>query len=75
VRGLSPGTAPPSPSVFWPPRKDRPSAATIVLRSNVRMLRVNFILLWVGVWRDETKLWWVGEDDWRFGGWKVAGRN
>lgn len=59
MSGFSPGTASPSPSTFWlpPPKKDKPSEATSVLRSRVRMLIEYFMVIscvlggcWV--WRD-----------------------
>ena len=77
MSGLSPGTAAPSPRAFWDPKNDKPSEATSVLRSSVRMLRVNFIVRF-GVWEeDEAILMAMGLDDWMFGEavvGKVAGR-
>jgi hypothetical protein len=45
--GDSPGTAKSSRTCWSPPKKDKPSDATIVLRSNVKRLVENFMLICV----------------------------
>lgn len=55
--GDSPGTAKLSSRIRWsPPKRDKPSDATIALRSNVKRLVENFMLICVDLMIDEC-LW------------------
>lgn len=57
VRGLSPGTAPPlSSRTFWPPPKnDKPSEATRVLRKSEARVTENFIVIFL-LWKWKEQL-------------------